>query len=63
MEGNQAIHKFRHELITTLQRDAAGVNRKPVKRRTIQAGKRFETIEGVLLIKHLGVALQSMRGH
>ena len=58
MERNQPIHKFRHEMITPLQRDATRVGWTVVEGRPIQAGEGFEMLQGALLIKNLGIALQ-----
>ena len=54
MERNQSIHKFRHKMITPLQRDAMGVGWKLVESRPIQAGEGFEMLQSALLIKNMG---------
>ena len=58
MERNQSIHKFWHEMVTPLQRDATRVGWTVVEGRPIQAGEGFEMLQSALLIKYLGVTLQ-----
>ena len=58
MERNQSVNKFRHEMVTPLQRDASSVGWKVVEGRPIQAGEGFEMLQSALLIKNLGVTLQ-----
>ena len=58
MERNQSIHKFRHKMVTTLQRDLTAIDRQVVKGRAIQTGEGFEIGQSAFLIKNLGVTLQ-----
>ena len=60
MEGNQAVHKFWHQLILPLERDAIRVGRQVVEGRTIQAREGLQPVQSILLIKHFGVALKRM---
>ena len=58
MEGNQSIHKFRHQMIATFQGDAVAVHRQSIKSWTVATGESFQAIQGIFLVKHLGVALE-----
>ena len=58
MERNQSIHKFRHEMIAPMQRDAVGVGWKVVESRPIQTGEGFKMGQRAFLIKNLCIAFQ-----
>ena len=63
MERNQSIHKFRHEMVTALQRDATRVGWKVVEGRAIQTGKSFQMGQSILLIEDLRIAPAWTRGN
>ena len=46
--------------VAPLQGDAAWVEPQAVEPRAVQAGERFQVLQGVLLVKHLGVALDGV---
>ena len=61
MERHQAIDAIGHLNRNLLEGDLLLVHRQPVKRWTVSGGKSFQLIQGLLIIKDLGVALDSKR--
>ena len=61
MEGHQAIHKVRNQLIHPFKGDLIGVHRESVERWPMQTGETLQPIQSPFLVEHLRIALHGVR--
>ena len=58
MKRHEPFHSGWYQLIASDQRHPLLIDRQSVEGRPMQAGEPLQTVHRLLLIKHLGVALQ-----